>query len=195
MRHSPRPFLGLLLGPMLLALIAPRSAAAQSTLVRPLFFFAVDNSTSMNASTGAGTNSCGYTRTRINDVGCVIRNATDGIGDATFGLGMFNFGCRAASPRYPNGVAGCGTGSCPSAGTAPAAAAFPSLPYPSFYGCQNAAVIVFTRPTDSLSLSPTVSTGVPGDREEALGHQVGPTKANLLISALFRRLSLSNEIC
>jgi hypothetical protein len=142
MRHSPRPFLGLLLGPMLFALIAPRSAAAQSTLVRPLFFFAVDNSTSMNASTGAGTNSCGYTRTRINDVGCVIRNATDGIGDATFGLGMFNFGCRAASPRYPNGVAGCGTGSCPSAGTAPAAAAFPSLPYPSFYGCQNAAVIV-----------------------------------------------------
>jgi hypothetical protein len=121
-----------------LALLGSEPAVARAqTAVRPLFLLAVDNSNSMSTSTGSGTNTCGYTRTRINDVGCVIRNAVDALGEPTYGLATFNFSCRAALPHYPNGVSGCGTGTCPSAGAPVAPAAFPSLPYPSFYGCAN----------------------------------------------------------
>jgi hypothetical protein len=129
--------LGSVLGLLVLATAPP--VAAQTVTIRPSFVLAVDNSTSMNTSTGTGINSCGYSRTRINDVGCVIRNSMDALGDATFGLATFNFGCReSATPYYPNGISGCGTGTCPSATAAPAPTAFPSLPYPSFYGCADA---------------------------------------------------------
>jgi hypothetical protein len=49
-------------------------------------------------------------------------------------------------------------------------------------------MMTFQLPIKAPSLQ---HTGVPG--EEALGNQEGPTKANLLISDLFSRLS--NEIC
>ena len=128
----------------LLSLTFCTRAEAQ-TIIRPNFVFAVDNSGSMNALTGAAgaINSCGYSRRRINDVGCVIRNVADGIGDASFGLAMFNFGCRATAPFYPNGIGGCGTGTCPSATAQPAfSMTAGTLPYPSFYGCNNAGLMV-----------------------------------------------------
>ena len=135
---ASRLFASTLLTATLLAswLLVGSSAKAQ-TVIRPWFMLVVDNSGSMNNSTGTGTNSCGYSRTRINDVGCVIRNATDGIGDATFGLATFNFSCRTATPHYPNGVSSCGSGTCPSASSRPTPSTFPSLPFPSFYGCAN----------------------------------------------------------
>jgi hypothetical protein len=127
----------------ILALALASAPASAQTLVRPAFVFAVDNSSSMTSTTGTGNNSCGYVRTRVNDVGCVIRNVADGIGDATFGLAMFNFGCRATPlPHYPNGISGCGATSCTIAPAAPPTPLmFPALPYP-LYGCSDGSRIV-----------------------------------------------------
>ncbi len=122
----------------------------------------VDNSGSMWARTGnAGTtNSCGFYRTRINDVACVLRNVSDGVGDATFGFGMFRTQCDAALNVTVRGnnytvpfyyVPGadstatrnwsCNGGSCPNAFSAPAASAFPAYPFPT-YGCAGSASVV-----------------------------------------------------
>jgi hypothetical protein len=66
--------------------LAPAAAQAQTTIVKPEFLLIVDTSGSMTATTGMGRNSCGYTRTRMNDAACVVRNIADGVGDAIFGL-------------------------------------------------------------------------------------------------------------
>jgi MYXO-CTERM domain-containing protein len=73
------------------ALLAlPRLAAAQQdTQVKPYILLMVDNSSSMNSSTGSGNNTCGQPKTRLNDAKCVIQRITNSYGDVVFGLGRF----------------------------------------------------------------------------------------------------------
>jgi hypothetical protein len=116
---------------LLLGLLALSSAAgAQSTtIVKPEFLLIVDTSGSMTATTGTGTNSCGYRRTRINDAACVVRNIADGVGDAIFGLETFALTCsNTTTCHYTSGT----SSSCGSCGNT--ATNVPGYRYP-FLGC------------------------------------------------------------
>ena len=79
-----------LLVPCLLAaaLAWPRTASAQ-TQIKPRFVIMIDTSGSMTESTGAGNNSCGQTKTKINDAKCVLSKLNDSFGDIEFALGRF----------------------------------------------------------------------------------------------------------
>ena len=70
------------------ALLAPRAASAQ-TQVKPRFVIMVDTSGSMDDSTGSGTNSCGMSKTKMNDAKCVLGRLNDSFGDVEFALGHF----------------------------------------------------------------------------------------------------------
>ena len=48
-----------------------------------------DDSGSMGNSTGSGNNSCGESRTRINDTKCALQRVLGAFGDVTFGLTSF----------------------------------------------------------------------------------------------------------
>lgn len=98
-----------------------RVARAQ-TEVKPYFLVIVDNSGSMNNSTGSGSNSCGQPRTRFNDAKCVVQKIVNSYGDVVFGLERFtqttsgSCGCSESSLS----CSGCNTTSgagCPSSGS------------------------------------------------------------------------------
>src|SRR5262249_33214941 len=76
------------------------SAAAQPVQIKPEFMMIVDTSGSMTSSTGSGNNSCGYTRTRINDAKCSFRRIVDSTGDAIFGLERFAQNCRQSDGTW-----------------------------------------------------------------------------------------------
>ncbi len=105
----------------LLAVSAFAAPAAAQTIVRPQFLLMIDNSGSMDADTGMGNNSCGFDRTRINDASCVVQHIADGIGDATWGMGMFHAACDASRAGqdyyYLNYPTACG-GNCGGTGSA-----------------------------------------------------------------------------
>ncbi|MBK8169411.1 MAG: hypothetical protein IPK60_03590 [Sandaracinaceae bacterium] len=152
--------------------------AYAQTIVRPSFYLVADNSTSMTASTGSGTNSCGYTRRRINDLACTVRNIADGVGDATFGMQIFNIGCRASpTPHYFGGTA-CGSVSCASAPGTLTHGSFPALPY-SFYGCADTSTIAVPLDESQRMLMRAWGDGVWGSctATPALGSLGGPELA------------------
>jgi MYXO-CTERM domain-containing protein len=72
----------------LVALAAPRTARAQNQ-IKPRFVIMVDTSGSMDDSTGSGTNSCGMSKTKMNDAKCVLGRLNDSFGDVEFALGRF----------------------------------------------------------------------------------------------------------
>ncbi len=65
------------------------SAASAQTQVKPYFMVIFDDSGSMRSSTGSGNNSCGRSRTRINDAKCALQRVVAGFGDVVFGLASF----------------------------------------------------------------------------------------------------------
>ena len=113
-----------LVGPFLVALCfaAPASVQAQATAIAPYFLVVVDNSGSMSASTGTGMNSCGQTRTRINDARCVMQQVVNAYGDVQFGLMRYNetvtgtCGAPTVTALNCSGCANSGAG-CPAAGS------------------------------------------------------------------------------
>ncbi len=68
----------------------PMARAQAQSAVGPYFMVIVDNSGSMTAGTGSGNNSCGRSRTRINDARCVLQQVVNGYGDVTFGLERYS---------------------------------------------------------------------------------------------------------
>src|SRR5262245_45570947 len=68
---------------------ASGARAIAQEAVKPYFLVIVDNSGSMTASTGSGTNSCGREHTRMSDAKCVLQRVVNGYGDAVFGLTRF----------------------------------------------------------------------------------------------------------
>ena len=105
-----------------LAVLLLTSNAHAQTVIKPEFLLLVDTSGSMSTSTGTGINSCGYTRNRINDAACVVRNVADGVGDAVFGFGTFTMSC-VSTPATGDHYGTAASGSCGMMRGAPPASA------------------------------------------------------------------------
>jgi len=89
-----------------LAFLAPR-AFAQGEAVKPYFMVIVDNSGSMDTSTGGGANSCGQPQTRMSDAKCVLQRILHGYGDVLFGLERFVTDCSGTCSPSCDTTCGC----------------------------------------------------------------------------------------
>jgi len=82
------------------------SARAQDS-VKPYFMVIVDNSGSMDNSTGGGSNSCGQPQTRMSDAKCVLQQIVDGYGDVVFGLERYMDDCTGTCSSGCDTTCGC----------------------------------------------------------------------------------------
>ncbi|MCC7538414.1 MAG: VWA domain-containing protein [Deltaproteobacteria bacterium] len=78
--------------------------------VLPYVLVLVDTSGAMGASTGSGTNDCGYPRTRANDVKCALREVVASTGEVAFGLVRFHVRACDTSTRPTGCVTSGGLG-------------------------------------------------------------------------------------
>jgi len=100
-----RPRRRLVVLPLLCVLITG-PALAQET-VKPYFMTIVDNSGSMDGSTGGGTNSCAQPQTRMSDAKCVLQRIIDGYGDVVFGLERYQTDCTGTCASSCDTICGC----------------------------------------------------------------------------------------
>ncbi len=72
------------------------SVVAAQTQVKPSFMVIMDNSGSMDNSTGSGTNTCGQPQTRLSDAKCALQRTVNAFGDVQFGLERFRVSCSGS---------------------------------------------------------------------------------------------------
>src|SRR5438876_10738382 len=93
------------------ALAWPGVASAQ-TQIKPRFVIMIDTSGSMDDSTGSGNNSCGLSKTKMNDAKCVLSKLNDSFGDIEFALGHFKQTSCSLSAGSANHPCNWGTDNC-----------------------------------------------------------------------------------
>jgi hypothetical protein len=93
----------------LFVLLRAAPAIAQGDAVKPYLLVIVDNSGSMDNSTGAGSNSCGQPQTRLSDAKCVLQRIIDGYGDVVFGLARYLDDCTGTCGPGCDTICGCCT--------------------------------------------------------------------------------------